>query len=73
MYLNEFDPFPASPGALTACDSHPRGQPLGRQVIGSHAGTEKPGALNPEFCRWLMGFPAGWGLYADTATRLSRK
>lgn len=31
------------------------------------------GALNPEFCRWLMGFPAEWGRYAVTATRLSRR
>jgi hypothetical protein len=26
------------------------------------------GALNPELCRWLQGFPIGWGLSKDTET-----
>ena len=32
----------------------------GQTMNGSNARTEKPGALNPEFCSWLMGFPEGW-------------
>ena len=26
------------------------------------------GALNPELCRWLQGYPIGWGLSEDTET-----
>lgn len=37
------------------------------------ASTEKRGALNPEFCRWLMGFPEEWGKSKPTATPSSRK
>ena len=32
------------------------------------AGTENTGQLNPEHCRWLMGFPRGWSKYADMET-----
>ena len=35
--------------------------------------TGKPGGLNPELSRYLMGFPAGWGNYAPTATRSSQR
>ncbi len=40
---------------------------------GSSATTEKPGALNPAFVCWLMGFPAAWDACAPTATPSSRK
>ena len=39
----------------------------------STAATEKPGQLNPELSRWLMGFPAGWSCLKGTATRSSHR
>jgi hypothetical protein len=48
-------------------DSH------GNTLMWSIAEMEKPGALNPEHSRWLMGFPPAWGSCAPTAMRLSRK
>lgn len=45
----------------------------GPPATGSPAPTESRGQLNPEHTRWLQGYPAGWGSYADTATRSSRK
>lgn len=42
-----------------------RGKPLSRQV----AGTDGSGGLNPEFGRWLTGFPDGWSCFAPTGTR----
>lgn len=41
------------------------GQPLPSQAAGttpsgSSAPTDSPGALNPAFVHWLMGYPSGW-------------
>lgn len=40
---------------------------------GSSATTEKPGALNPAFVFWLMGFPPEWVSCAPEAMPSSRK
>lgn len=50
---------------------------LRRQVTGaiipsSPVPTEKRGALNPELCRWLMGYPVEWEQSRATAMPLSR-
>jgi hypothetical protein len=52
-------------------------RPLSEQVGASlgliantvKAQTEKPGALNPEFVFWLMGYPAEWLSCAPEVTR----
>lgn len=49
------------------------GEVLGVQPHGSSDTTEKPGALNPEFVCWLMGFPPEWDVCAPTAMPSSRK
>lgn len=49
------------------------GLTLGQQACLEGAGTENPGALNPAFPCWLMGFPAEWDAYAPTETPSSRK
>lgn len=46
---------------------------IGMEPDGSSATTEKPGALNPAFVCWLMGFPLGWDACAPTAMPSSRK
>lgn len=46
---------------------------LGRECLLFPASTEKQDRLNPEFVRWLMGFPEEWGNCAPTATPSSRK
>lgn len=42
---------------------------FGLTLSGSTAGMEKSVRLNPEFTRWLMGFPEEWGSCADMVTR----
>lgn len=43
-------------------------QVSGLDANGSLAGTGNPARLNPEFCRWLMGFPPEWANCVPTET-----
>jgi hypothetical protein len=45
---------------------------IGLIQAGSLATTEKPGALNPEFVSWLMGFPVEWLFAAPSDRALPR-
>ena len=53
--------------------SRPRLSNLGLVQSGSPAATAKPGQLNPEHSRWLMGYPPEWGSCAPTVTPSSRR
>ena len=48
-------------------------QAIGAKLSGSNVATEKRGQLNPEFCRWLMGFPEGWTLSRGTEMQSCHK
>jgi len=48
-------------------------QVIGTTTSGSPDQTAKPGALNPQFPCWLMGYPTEWDACAPTATPSSRK
>lgn len=41
---------------------------FGMTTLQEHVQMENRGELNPEFCRWLMGFPKEVGRYAPTET-----
>jgi hypothetical protein len=49
------------------------GEVLGIPPAGLSGTTEKPGALNPAFVCWLMGFPPEWESCAPSETPSSRK
>lgn len=58
--------------------AQPRGKGLEEQASGTMPNggsgqTERPGALNPAFVCWLMGYPTAWVNCADSVTRSSRR
>ena len=40
---------------------------------GNQINQQVPGSLNPTWVEWLMGYPLGWTVCEDSATRLSRR
>jgi hypothetical protein len=47
--------------------------PIGPTATGSPAATEKPGQLDPDHSRFLMGYPEAWSAYAPSKLVDGRK
>ena len=68
-----------APAARAARGYHPGLSPMdaaclviGRPANGFPAETESSGQLNPDFARWLMGYPLGWTVLEDWAMQWFR-